>query len=338
MVLFAALVAMRLLSPDDTSTTLEGAPSIVRTKTSARFVRPLRDADHNGLVFDAPGARVRFKSDSHRIIFHLYYTAEHTRVDARNSLVVLRVNGAEHSTFKPDGARPAVIEKTVDFTGPRRARTFELVLPYADSVEWRGLSVEDKATVVAWPVEPRPRWVACGDSITQGFSATDTTKTYSWIVGEKKRWSVWNFGVGGRTAMAEDGAHIAETPADIYTVLLGFNDFYRQDLPTDYAARVISIARRIRDRNPRAEICLITPLWSSEPFPANPIHRLAAYRIALREAGEHESTLRLRLIDGLTLIPPGPEFFTDGVHPNDQGFTAMADNLLAVLPEIVSGP
>ena len=40
----------------------------------------------------------------------------------------------------------------------------------------------------------------------------------------------------------------------------------------------------------------------------------------------------VHLIDGLALVPNGPQYFVDGVHPNDAGFALYAANLAARLP------
>ena len=40
----------------------------------------------------------------------------------------------------------------------------------------------------------------------------------------------------------------------------------------------------------------------------------------------------LHLIDGLSLVPNRSQYFADGLHPNDAGFTYYAANLAARLP------
>ena len=42
--------------------------------------------------------------------------------------------------------------------------------------------------------------------------------------------------------------------------------------------------------------------------------------------------LNLKHIDGLLLVPPVDEFFADGhLHPNDEGFSIYAENLIREL-------
>ena len=47
---------------------------------------------------------------------------------------------------------------------------------------------------------------------------------------------------------------------------------------------------------------------------------------------EEAEALGLTVIDGLTLVPPMPEFFADEyLHPNDLGFGVYAENLIRAL-------
>jgi lysophospholipase L1-like esterase len=42
---------------------------------------------------------------------------------------------------------------------------------------------------------------------------------------------------------------------------------------------------------------------------------------------EKAADQNLHLVEGLDLIPHDPKYFSDGVHPNDAGFAALAKNL-----------
>jgi hypothetical protein len=47
---------------------------------------------------------------------------------------------------------------------------------------------------------------------------------------------------------------------------------------------------------------------------------------------QEAEALNLIHIDGLDLVPPIPEFFGDGfLHPNDEGFSIFAENLIIQL-------
>jgi len=51
---------------------------------------------------------------------------------------------------------------------------------------------------------------------------------------------------------------------------------------------------------------------------------------------EEAEMLGLIHIDGLTLVPPSPEFFADEyLHPNDAGFGIYADNLTKALRKYI---
>ncbi|HYV01992.1 MAG TPA: lysophospholipase, partial [Actinomycetota bacterium] len=58
------------------------------------------------------------------------------------------------------------------------------------------------------------------------------------------------------------------------------------------------------------------------------------YREVIRQVvAEHMLTdPNLFLIEGLDLVPHSPDFFADGLHPNDEGFFLYARNLAPLLP------
>ncbi|MCS6242561.1 MAG: hypothetical protein H2172_01680 [Opitutus sp.] len=67
----------------------------------------------------------------------------------------------------------------------------------------------------------RLRYVAYGDSITQGYRASDALAAYPVLVAKARGWKLTNLGLGWRQATS-DGRFIGSMPADIITILIGF--------------------------------------------------------------------------------------------------------------------
>ena len=216
----------RSVAPTDSAVTLVGTPSVVASEAGVQFGRPLKDFGGSGLTADSPGARIRFLTDSGKSVVTLFYTGAHHRMDALNGITILRLDDGQPQAIAPPKSRPGSLKVEVNLPGMPRLHSVEVLLPYGDSVAFTGLDVESGARVEPWPMPRRIRWVAYGDSITHGFRATDVMHTYPFLVAEAKGWNALNFGVGSRKATVEDGPILAAQPAEIFTLLIGVNDFY----------------------------------------------------------------------------------------------------------------
>jgi lysophospholipase L1-like esterase len=252
-----------------------------------------------------------------------------------NSHLVLTSDGKVLAGGKiPDGVTTGY-DWTVTLPQHPEPRTLRFYFPYGDAVDLLGFTLPQGARLLQpTTAVPNIRWLACGDSITQGFHATSALANYPTLVGAAKGWEACNAGIGGRCVEAADGVALAGIPADIVTVLLGFNDYYHQRPPADCQRNYTTILRALRSGgDPRRPIVVITPLWSSHVQAGSQGHLLAEYRHAIAAAALSIADPALRIIDGESLIPSRPEFFTDGIHPNDDGFAILANNLARLLPD-----
>ncbi len=292
-------------------------------------------SDDGGLSADAPGATLELVTDAVALTVHLRRNGRHTRRDAVDGTIVLTCGGAVLAMGAVPASGPAAYDWALPLPKADIPRALRFHFPYAESVECGGFTLNDGARVVpAGPEPARPRWLACGDSITQGFRASSPLGTYPALVGARRGWSVLNAGIGGRCAEAVDGEALAAIPADLVTILLGYNDYFQQRSPADTRDQLAAMIRALRRGGPaRRPIVVITPLWSSEDAPKHRGLGLEAYRVAAAEAVAAVADPSLRLLDGLSLLPAWPELFTDGIHPTDAGFRLLADNLARVLPD-----
>jgi len=317
--------------PTDSRLRIRGALRIALTDAMLRADRPI--ADEGGLGADAPGVSVELVTDAAALTIHLRRNGRHLRQDAVNSNLVLTSGDQVLASGKiPDGV---TAEYDWAVTLPRAAepRTLRFHFPYADAVDLLGVTLPTMARMLApQPVRSKIRWLACGDSITQGFHATTALASYPALMGAAKNWETYNAGIGGRCIEAEDGAALAGIPADIVTILLGFNDYFHQRTPSDCSHQFATFLRSLRSGGePHRSIVVITPLWSSHAMASG--HTLADYRRAITTAAQSVADSALSVIAGEALIPPQPELFNDGIHPNDAGFRVLANNLARLLPE-----
>ena len=324
------LMTMNLLTaneipPDSSDLHYSDYAHATITTERARFDRVIEAG--SGFQFDNPGARIRFRTDATSVVARLFYNGMHQRMDAVNGIGVFRVDGRNCGSFLHVKPRPGKIAVKILAEEKTAERDCEIVLPYGDSVDFEGLTVNDGARF--YPMKPRPgiRYVAYGDSITHGFRSSDVTKGYAFLMAEQKGWELVNMGFGSRRATAADGKAIAALPADVITILIGFNDHYGNKPLDQYEADMTGLLRNIRAGQPKTPIYVITPLWSTEPFPTHLGLHLEQYRAIVRKVVQTENDPNLHGIEGPDLIPHDKKFFTDGVHPNDSGFAVLAENL-----------
>jgi lysophospholipase L1-like esterase len=291
----------------------------------ARFDR--RIEVEAGLQHDSPGARIRFCTNATSVKAKFNQNGLHQRKDVMNSVGVWLIEGKQAGHFQVGHERSELMTVVLLDQAAMEKRLIELILPYGDSLDFTGLEVNDGA--VFFPVEPRPsfRYVAYGDSITQGFQCSMVSRTYPFLVAEAKKWQLVNLGFGWRQATALDGVVVGSFKADIITILMGYNDYITNKPLKSYEADLQGVIRNIRAQQPLVPIYLLTPLWSTEPHPTTLGLKLEDYRKVVRNVAEKAEDQNLHLVEGLNLIPNDPQYFSDGVHPNDAGFSVLAWNL-----------
>lgn len=313
------------IPPNDPRIQYYGFANLRVTSKEAAGDRMISDSPYRT---DNPAARIRFETNASEVSIVLSFT----RVDA--------IPG--HTSWSGDGlvtveeSEPVQIGRIKGSSGPQISkvrvgnasrRTMEVILPYADTVSFLGLGLPEGAELFAVPREKLPRYVAYGDSITQGFRATSPVETYPMRLARAKKWELINMGFGSRRTTIPDGSVLARLKPDIVTMLIGVNDCLSAKLVARYAADAAGLITEFRRAMPRAPVFFITPLPVAEPAKWKNSGNLDAYRSAATLALTKLRDANLHIIDGTTLVEPKPALFTDGLHPNASGFEIIAKNL-----------
>jgi lysophospholipase L1-like esterase len=303
--------------------------------------------DSQGYRWDAPGARIRFRTDSAKVAVHLMYSARHIG-PSRNSLGFYHINGVGYDawtfTRPPGGALPGdaplVLNLPVPVTEDAEFHDYELILPYGDSVELLGVTVAETARWETPAAPPEVRWVAFGDSVTHGFTSSAVVHSYPFLVGEAMGWQAINAGIGGRGALAEDGARLAGIDGDIYTVAIGVNNWQGGTELGMFRDNISGLLKGLLGGRPDARIYVITPLWVPPTWrPEKAKYPLEDYRRVIREVVADLAEERVVLIEGPSLIDHDTSLFDKvAVHPNDKGFAQIAERLVALFKKGNSVP
>jgi len=187
-----------------------------------------------------------------------------------------------------------------------------------------------------FPAPAQPRWVAYGDSITQGWIASGPSRAWTAIAARKAGLDLVNLGYAG-AARGEivSAEHVADLPADIITIAYGVNCWSR----TPHSVGMLTEGLRgfldvVRSGHPSAPIVVISPVI--RPDAEDAPNRLGATLAELRQAMEsvvrqriEDGDTALALIEGLGIITA--EHLDDGIHPGDEGHKRIAAAVVKVL-------
>lgn len=187
---------------------------------------------------------------------------------------------------------------------------------------------------------PRVRWLAIGDSLTQGFSVASPLQT--WVHRLARRWHapVRNLGVAGiRIEPAVFAPALQAATYDLVTIALGSNHAWNEADASRAGARAAELAAQAAaGRHQR--IAWILPPW--KPFedgkgPADfagvPLDRAASVRMARVRAAVRSAlepfTSRIQLVDDT--MPHDLRLLPDGLHPHAWGSARYAQALAETL-------
>ena len=286
--------------------------------TDAAVIRALATAGVR-LVFSAAARRLDAEIEYGRACRQLF------KLD-------LAVDGSEPRAFGPDAAAPAWSGTLFESGRPARRR-FELWLPHCAELGIRRLELDDGAGPEAMPAPAGGTWLALGDSITQGMTASRPALTWAARVARELELDLVNLGVGGAKYDARVGPAAGRIPARLATVAFGANDSFQKVAPAEVERQAARLIDGLRSRQPELLIAVITPIPCFETDGAPATGQLDPYRAAARRAAAGRE--RVRVLEGPELVPANPELFIDGVHPNDAGMAAYARNLIPRLKEIL---
>ena len=190
------------------------------------------------------------------------------------------------------------------------------------------------------PPEAGPRWLCYGDSIAEGWCATEPALAWPHVVARQHQLDVVNLGYAG-AARGEiaSAQELASLPAELITISHGTNCWSR----TPHSARLFAEAMRsfievVRLGHPDVPIVAISPIV--RPDAERSANVLGATLEDLRNAFEAIATERikdgdenLRLIKGRDLLTS--EMLPDGIHPGNEGHAQMARTLGPIISQAI---
>lgn len=177
-----------------------------------------------------------------------------------------------------------------------------------------------------------------GDSYTLGTGATSDAARWSTIISEDRGWREVNPSVNGlgfinnRREFGEGDlpSIIIAAQPDIVIVTMGLNDNFsyvraaeqiQDQIPADLT--------RLRDALPDARFVVVEPFWYTDERPPSVEIIIEWVREGAELIGADHIAGASRWIEGR------PELMAaDGLHPNDEGYAVIAEQMDAALAEL----
>lgn len=181
------------------------------------------------------------------------------------------------------------------------------------------------------PHRRRGKYLAFGDSITQGHDAAHPNQSYTNLLADALDMELLNQAVGnGRFCPEKPDPELPFLP-DLITVAYGTNDWDFETLNSDAPAAFL---KTLTELYPNTPIVLMLPIWRAEHMQLRGKWNLAQGREFLKHCAQ--SFPQVRVIDCSNFVPPLPEYFYDGtVHPNDMGYLYFAHALIQTIRDAV---
>ena len=266
------------------------------------------------------------------------------RTDAEELIVPFRLGPGSSQDFYSfelytdgvlAGSTAGLLSKTpsgaLQFSLPEGSKDLLLCLPNLERTFLSGAKL--KGASFAVPLPGKKRLLCLGDSITQGYLAHTHSSCYASRLARLLDAELLNQGVGAECFRAETLDSGLPFRPDLVTIAFGTNDWSTRT-PDVFALEAEKYLEEAARLFAGSRIAVITPLFRTDEgrhssFPDWP---LAKARKTLEEIVSR--TPGLTLIPGETLLPKDASLLEDHVHPNDKGFTVLADALYAALSDL----
>jgi lysophospholipase L1-like esterase len=230
----------------------------------------------------------------------------------------------------------------------RGARPIALWLPAISTCAVAGVGVAE-GSVVELASPPTPRWLAIGDSLTQGFIVASPTQGWVHLVARRRGLPARNLGVGGiRIEPAVFAPALAERSWELVTIALGSNHAWKESDAAEAGARAAELAA-LACAGPHRRVVWMMPPWKPfedgkgpGDFAGVPLDRGAAERMG-RVRADLRSALapfapRLEVVEDL--MPHDARMLPDGLHPAAWGagrYAQAVDQALGEAPRLTAG-
>jgi lysophospholipase L1-like esterase len=236
----------------------------------------------------------------------------------------VEVDGRYLTAIRMDTSDETQTIRLADFS-TQGNRRISITFPQSAIVELDAITLEDGSRASSPPPASR-KYLAIGDSITQGMDARGPSSAYAIQLARMLDADLLNIGVGGHIFDLDALDDDLPYKPDIVTIAYGTNDWTRGITRDEIAQTVDRYLTRLLDTiASSSDVYVFTPIWRALGEEVKPGGTLIDFSATIAEAASKFSAITV--VDGTTLVPHRPDLLPDGTHPNDEGFLHYALNL-----------
>jgi lysophospholipase L1-like esterase len=234
----------------------------------------------------------------------------------------------------PSGAEA---KTEIKFIIPKKLRTqngaarLTIYLPYTANLVLKEMALQEGSSLEI-PPRPGKRILCLGDSITQGMSAVRASAVYPTQLARFMGMSLLNHGIGGFTFDPESVDPALDFAPDIITEAYGINDWSSFPSAEHFEEKCSGFFARLTSVYKNSKIIAVTPLWNTRTHETTKVGTQDFVAEKIRDICRPYENVTV--VNGHEMVPNIPDFFSDGIHPNDLGFMFYAQGLIKTIQRL----
>ncbi len=234
----------------------------------------------------------------------------------------LLINGVSTALIGEETA--ATLQGEFSICLPQGKNRVTLIFPTMFRARLSSVQLTDGATIEQ--VEKGKRIVFFGDSITQGYASKAPSLNYTQRITFFNDYNTTNLGIGGAAFAPCLIDENVDYQPDVIFVAYGTNDWAKGWTMEKIDVNCRAFFDKLCTQYPTQPIFVILPIWRTHyanELPSGTLLdvRKRIYNIASGYPNTH-------IVDLWDEIPHDESLYTDGLHPNDDGFAYYANGVL----------
>jgi lysophospholipase L1-like esterase len=310
----------------------------ISTEVSNGSVTPWRIPHTEKALFDVElairaampaGVRLSFRSNTTAIIGQCNSIDERSGIDlVVNGKLIATADTANQTSFQFGNLGTDM-------------KDIELWMPQFGSIRVDSLMLDDNAETTPPAKSSAPKWITYGSSITHCRTADSPTRTWPAIVAHTRGYDLTCLGFGGQCHLDPMIARvIRDREADLISLCVGINIHSGSLNQRTFGPGIIGFVQIIREKHPTTPIALISPIFSPDREDTPNVVGFTLKQMRSEVAGAAEILTKqgdqnIHYINGLDVF--GSDYahlLPDNLHPNNEGYGIMAENLLRLFPNV----
>ena len=174
--------------------------------------------------------------------------------------------------------------------------------------------------------ETKHCFVFYGDSITHGYDARSAANSYVNRIARATNAEIFNLGIGGAVFDSKMIDEVGDYNADAVFVAYGTNDWAHRENMCSLVKYCEEFFKKLTSIFKNIPIYVILPIWRANCQDEKPTGTFHQVKERITEVAKQYDNAKI--IDLFDDIPHDVSLYSDGLHPNDDGFAYYAQGVL----------